>query len=184
MMMMDNESMMPDGMMYDEMMIAAGGPGGSPQMTDLEPGQPLSGVTEQAATVPYGGGNDTGDLGSTTVPLIYEDGGGTVNLHGKSSSSDRGKHRGTWSPANRTVRNNSTFNYNKVGVVTVSGARCKGRLTISATACNKNNKYIWRFDIGFFSNEIWISHAKDPSFGVMLLARHVYRDFLTTELDR
>ncbi|XP_025425861.1 transient receptor potential cation channel subfamily V member 5 isoform X2 [Sipha flava] len=101
---MDNESLLPDNVVYDEMMIAGGGP------VELEPLQPA--VTEEMMVMPtedpYNG------TGGAITPLIYEDGnGGTVNLHGKSSSSDRGKHRNTWNQANRTVRTNYTFNYNK-----------------------------------------------------------------------
>jgi hypothetical protein len=102
---MDNESLLPDNVVYDEMMVAGGGP------VELEPLQPA--VTEEMMVMPtedpYNG------TGGAITPLIYEDGnGGTVNLHGKSSSSDRGKHRNTWNQANRTVRTNYTFNYNKV----------------------------------------------------------------------
>lgn len=95
---MDNESMLSDGVVYDEMMIGS--------MTDLDPQLPVTAETAESATDdPY---NDTG----VSPPLIYDGGGGgdTVNLHGKSSSSDRGKHRNTWNPANHTFKTN----FNKV----------------------------------------------------------------------
>lgn len=104
---MDNESMLPD--MYDEMMIGGGG------LTELDAVQATTEMatgSDNATTINNGSGIGT--------PLIYEDGrggrgGGTVSLHGKSSGSDRGKHRSTWNPANHTFKTNYTYNYNKVG---------------------------------------------------------------------
>lgn len=98
---MDNESLLPDNVVYDEMVIGGGGP------TELDVA-----VTAEMMAVPtedpYNG------TAAATPPIYYDDGGGTVHLHGKSSGSDRGKHRTTWNQANRTVRTNHTFNYNKV----------------------------------------------------------------------
>lgn len=104
---MDNESMLPDNVIYDEMMIGGGGP------TEFE-----TVVTTEMVMVKE---NATANNGSEIrTPLIYDDGGigggsGTVSLHGKSSGSDRGKHRNTWVPANHTFKTNYTYNYNKVG---------------------------------------------------------------------
>jgi len=104
---MDNESMLPDNVMYDEMMIGGGGPTESETVVTTE-----MAMINDTATTNNGSGIRT--------PLIYEDGaggggGGTVSLHGKSSGSDRGKHRSTWNPANHTFKTNYTYNYNKVG---------------------------------------------------------------------
>lgn len=100
----DNESLLSDGVVYDEMMMAAG------PVTDLDQLLPATAEpAENATDDPYNG------TGAGTPPLIYDGGGGdTVNLHGKSSSSDRGKHRNTWNPANHTFKPN----YNKVGKTT------------------------------------------------------------------
>lgn len=109
---MDNESLLSDNVVYDEMMIAGGGP------IELEPLQPA--VTEEMMAIPTEDPYETNGTGGVITSLIYEDGGaGTVNLHGKSSGSDRGKHRNTWNQANRTVRTNYTFNYNKVVNITI-----------------------------------------------------------------
>jgi hypothetical protein len=107
---MDNESMLPDNVIYDEMMIAGGVP------IELDTVITTEIMTTNTAT-------DTAiNDSSIETPLIYEDGGGgggrgdgTVSLHGKSSGSDRGKHRSTWNPANHTFKTNYTYNYNKVG---------------------------------------------------------------------
>ncbi|XP_026810195.1 transient receptor potential cation channel subfamily V member 5 [Rhopalosiphum maidis] len=106
---MDNESMLPDNVIYDEMMIA----GGVPIELDTV-------ITTEIMTTNTATDTATNDSGIET-PLIYEDGGGggggrsdgTVSLHGKSSGSDRGKHRSTWNPANHTFKTNYTYNYNK-----------------------------------------------------------------------
>lgn len=113
---LDNESPLPDSVMYDEMM-AQPEPDPPPVVVVVAAAMVTTEETSPSddATVPY-----DGVTGNGTPPLIYDDGGaataaGTVQLHGKGSGSDRGKHRNTWQPANRTFKTNYTFGYNKVG---------------------------------------------------------------------
>lgn len=134
---MDNDSMLPDNAMYDEMMNGGGDP------AELET---VHATTEMATT------NDSGTANNTVVgnPLIYEDGanaggGGIVNLHGKSSSSDRGKHRSTWNQANRTFKTNYTFNYNKVIIKT----RCALRLNHDHIAWRATECHLYSGGYGY-----------------------------------
>lgn len=113
---MDNESLLSDNVMYDEMMIGGGVPIELETAITTEITTPYTVTT--TATTSFTAINGSGIL----TALIYEDGGGgrgggsgTVNLHGKSSGSDRNKHRTTWNPANHTFKTNYTYNYNKVG---------------------------------------------------------------------
>jgi len=103
--------------MYDEMMIGGGVPIELDTAITTEITTPYT-VTTTAITASFPAINGSGIL----TALIYEGGGGgkgggsgTVNLHGKSSGSDRNKHRSTWNPANHTFKTNYTYNYNKVG---------------------------------------------------------------------
>lgn len=106
----DNDPLLSDNAMYDEMMAAGGGP------TEIELPSAVTAevpTSTETVTVPTYDGNSTtliydGGVNSTT--LIYDDGGGgmVVKLHGKSSGSDRSRHRNTWSQANRTTNTNYT----------------------------------------------------------------------------
>lgn len=106
---MDNESMLPDNVMYDEMIMMGGG-----GLADLDPVPTVSEIVETPSK------NKTNTNNGTGKPLTYEgsgangDSGGTVNLYGKNSGSDRGRHKTTWTQSNRTIKTNYTFNYNKV----------------------------------------------------------------------
>ncbi|VVC37752.1 Ankyrin repeat,Ankyrin repeat-containing domain,Ion transport domain [Cinara cedri] len=108
---MDNDSMLPDSVMYDEMMMMGA-------LTELDLQPPLQVTTDMMTAA--AAENDTdptnGTGGVDTPSLVRGDGGsGSENRNpkAKSSSSDRGKHRNTWNQANRTARTNYTFNYNK-----------------------------------------------------------------------
>ncbi|CAH1708146.1 unnamed protein product [Aphis gossypii] len=108
---MDNESLLPDNVMYDEMMIGGGVPIELETAITTEITTPYT--VPATATASFAAINGSGIL----TALIYEDGrgggSGTVNLHGKSSGSDRNKHRTTWNPVNHTFKTNYTYNYNK-----------------------------------------------------------------------
>lgn len=113
---MDNESMSPDNIMYDETMTVEGGDSG---VAELDPVVPPG-----AAETPLAGNDTATPLNGTSTPLVYNssiDGaGGTVSLYGKSSGSDRGKHKTTWNQANRTAKTSPTFN--KVGLSSVTAS--------------------------------------------------------------
>lgn len=95
---MDNESL-SDGVVYDETMIGADAGGGGGGSTESD----SSAVATESVAI------------AENASLIYDTGNGRVNLYGKSSGSDRNKHRNTWNPANRTVNTNYTsFGFNKV----------------------------------------------------------------------
>lgn len=110
---MDGESMMPDGVMYDEMTV---GGGAAPGPADTDPlpvtTEMTASTTAENSTAPYSNGSQ---VDGTT--LIYDSGGGgggvVVRLYGKSSGSDRNKHR-QWTQANHTAKTNFTFGSNKV----------------------------------------------------------------------
>jgi len=74
-------------------------------------------VPHGAAETPPVSNETAAPLNTTSTPLVYggsgDGAGGTVNLFGKSSGSDREKHKTTWNQANHTAKKSSTFN--KVG---------------------------------------------------------------------
>lgn len=91
----DNESPLSENVMYDEALT-----------NEAENSDPAEDNQTSAVITT---GNVSGVVITTT--LIY-DNGGTVNLYGKSSGSDRGKHRNTWTAVNYTAKTN----YSKVCV--------------------------------------------------------------------
>lgn len=108
---MDNESLLPDNVMYDEMIMMGGG-----GLADFNP------VTTVPEIVEMPSKNNTNINNGTGTSLTYEgssasvNSGGTSNLYGKNSGSDRNRHKTTWAQLNRTVKTNYTFNYNKVSL--------------------------------------------------------------------
>lgn len=106
---MDNESMLPDNVMYDEMIMMGGG-----GLADLDPAPTVSEIVETPSKNRTNTNNGTGTLLTYEGSGVNDDSGDTVNLYGKNSGSDRGRHKTTWTQPNRTIKTNYTFNYNKV----------------------------------------------------------------------
>jgi len=94
-------------------MTVGGGGGGVAELDPVLPG---------AAETPQAGNDTAAPLNGTGTPLVYggsgDGAGGTVNLYGKSSGSDRGKHKTTWNQANHTAKTSPTLN--KVGLANVT----------------------------------------------------------------